>query len=138
MAPSALPISNIDEVTSDGRGRRHRWTHQVRSTTLALTALEITIRGAGAALARLQDVGVHAQAHAAARLPPLEARFGKDAIEALLLGSDLDLVRTRHHHRAHARMHPFATHDLSGRAQVLDASVGARADEDPIEVDVLD
>ena len=39
----------------------------------ALPALEVAIRGRGAALARLEPVGVHAEAHRAARLAPLEA-----------------------------------------------------------------
>src|SRR5690242_15662027 len=51
-----------------GGGDRHR--DQVRATALALASLEVAVGGRGAALARRQRVGVHAQAHRAARAAP--------------------------------------------------------------------
>ena len=50
---------------------------QVRPPARALAALEVAVRGRGAALARLEDVRVHAQAHRAAGAAPLEAGSSK-------------------------------------------------------------
>src|SRR6476619_2021275 len=47
-----------------GRGRDER-RHQVGAAALALAALEVAVGRRGAALARSQLVGVHAQAHPA-------------------------------------------------------------------------
>ena len=51
----------------DGRG------DEVGATAAALAALEVAVAGAGRALALRQLVGVHRQAHAAARLAPVGA-----------------------------------------------------------------
>ena len=72
----------------------------------ALAALEVAVRGRGAALARLQDVGVHSQAHRAAGLAPLEPGLPEDLVEALLLGLRLHLLRAGHDHRAHGLRRP--------------------------------
>src|SRR5436853_467462 len=50
-----------------GHRRRggHRGAHQMRSAALALAALEVAVRGRGAALAGLELVGVHGEAHRA-------------------------------------------------------------------------
>src|SRR4051794_31549263 len=125
-------------MPGDRCGRGHRRTHQVRATTLALAAFEIAVRRAGAPLTRLQDVRVHTQAHATASLAPLEARFGEDAIDPFPPGRALALVRPRHAHRAHARVDAFAAHPLRCRAQVFEPRVGARADKDAVQLDVLD
>src|SRR5947209_2719201 len=37
------PLSNVDEVTADRSGRRHRRAHQVGSTALALAPFEVTV-----------------------------------------------------------------------------------------------
>ena len=65
----------------------------------ALAAFEVAVRGRGAALARLQLVGVHRQAHAAARLAPLEAGGFEDLVQPLGLGLLFHLHRARHDHR---------------------------------------
>ena len=48
-------------AAAGGHGR----AHQVGAAALALAALEIAVRGRGAALARHQPVGVHTQTHGA-------------------------------------------------------------------------
>ena len=70
-----LPLADIDEVAGDGGGGGHGGRDQVRAAALALPAFEVAVAGGGAALARLELVGVHRQAHAAAGLAPLEARL---------------------------------------------------------------
>jgi len=57
----------------------------------ALATLEVTIAGAGCALAGLEPVRVHRQAHAATGLSPLSARLEKDAVKPLGLGETLTL-----------------------------------------------
>ena len=86
-----------------------------------------------AALAGRGDVGVHAQAHRAARAAPVEAGGAEDLVEALGLGLALHLHRARDDHRVDVRGHPAALDDRGGGAQVADARVRARADEDAVE-----
>src|SRR5204862_2033915 len=73
--------------------RRHRRADQMRAAPRALTALEIAVRGRSTALAGTEPVVVHAEAHRASRLSPLEARSGEDAIQTFALG--LRLYRPR-------------------------------------------
>src|SRR5579859_5741535 len=114
-----VPISNVDEMPRNRRCRRHRRADQVGATALALTSLEVAVRGAGAAFARLKDVRIHAQAHAAASLAPFEPRVSEDAVQAFELGGHFDLVRARHDHRPHVGIDVLAAHDLSRRTQVF-------------------
>jgi len=56
----------------------------------ALAAFEIAVGGAGAAFVRGEDVGVHADAHAAACIAPLETGGGENFIEAFFFGLGFD------------------------------------------------
>ena len=60
----------------------------------ALAAFEIAVRRRRAALARLQPVGVHRQAHRAARLAPFEAGVAENLVQAFALGLLLDQARS--------------------------------------------
>src|SRR3954447_9356598 len=102
-----------------------------------LTALEVAVRRRGAALARLEDVGVHSQAHRAARGAPVEARGAEHLVEALALGLGADLFGAWDDHRVDGLGDAPAADHLGGGAQVADARVGARADEDAVEPDLL-
>ncbi len=64
-------------MPGDRRGRRHRRRHQMGAALETLTALEIAVRGRGAALFRRQLVGVHGQAHRAARLAAARIKQAK-------------------------------------------------------------
>jgi len=55
---------------------------------------------------------------------------------ALLLGLVLHQAGTGHDHGVDARRDPAALCDLRDRAQILDAAVGAGADEDAIDLDL--
>ena len=79
---------------------------EVGAPAAALAALEVAVRGRGAALARLEDVGVHAQAHRAAGDAPVEAGGPEDLVEALRLGLRADLLRAGDDHRVHAARPP--------------------------------
>ena len=59
---------------------------------------KLRLRGRGAALLRPQLVGVHREAHRAARLAPLEAGGEEDLVEPLGLGLRLHQPGAGHHH----------------------------------------
>ena len=75
---------------------------EVGPAAAALAALEVPVRRRRAALSRRQDVGVHAEAHRAARLAPLEAGREEDLVEPLVFGLFLHAARAGHDERAHA------------------------------------
>src|ERR1035441_10650163 len=77
------PVADVDESPLDGGCGGHLRGDEVGATAASLASLEVAVRGGGAALPRLQDVGVHAEAHRAAGHPPVEARLGEDPVEAL-------------------------------------------------------
>ncbi len=91
------------EVAGDGGGGRHGGGHEVGAPAPALASLEVPVRGRRAALAHGELVGVHGQAHRAARLAPLEAGGDEDLVEPLGLGLGLHAVRPGHDEGPHAR-----------------------------------
>src|SRR3954454_25078323 len=134
----SAPVADVDEVDLDGGRRGHLRADEVGAPATALASLEVAVGGRGAALAGLQDVGVHPQAHRAAGPAPVEAGGLEDLVEALPLGLGLHLHRAGDDHRVDVARDPAALDDLRGGAQVADARVRARADEDAIESDLLD
>src|SRR5690349_3663920 len=109
----------------------------MRASALALASFEIAVRGRGAALARSEAIGIHPEAHRAARLAPLESGVEEDLVQALALGLRLHQARARDDHRdTDVRGDPPAFDDRRGSTQILDARVGARADEYLVELDV--
>src|SRR5437867_3228033 len=84
--------------------RRHRGAHQMRATAGTLAAFEVAVARRCAALARLQPVGVHRQAHRATGLAPFEAGGAEHLIEPLALGLLLHETGTGNDQRqAHVR-----------------------------------
>src|SRR5438270_2023828 len=81
-----LERSHVHEVSGKSCGRRHRRAEEMRAATGALTAFEVAVARRGAAFARRQDVGIHAQAHRAAGIAPLKTRRFEHFVEPLLLG----------------------------------------------------
>src|SRR5579875_500535 len=116
------------------RGRsRHGGAHQVRPRPAALASDEIPVGGRGAALARLDEIAVHGDAHRAARLPPFQARILEDAIEPLAFRLALHQPGARHDDCWDDAA--AALHDLGRNAQVLDAAIRARPYEDAVDGD---
>src|SRR5215469_14590320 len=76
-----LPGADVGEVAGDGGGGGHLRADEVGASTAALASLEVAVGGRGAALAGLQDVGVHGEAHGAAGLAPLKAGGLEDGVE---------------------------------------------------------
>src|SRR5690606_23014160 len=102
----------------------------------ALAPFKVAVRGRGAALMRLQPVVVHGQAHRTARLAPVETRLDEDLVETLVLSLLLHQPGPRHDHRVDGRRDFPALDHLGDGAQILDAAIGAGADEDAVERDV--
>ena len=125
-------------MAGDRRRGGHRRRHQVRSATLALATLEVPVRGRGAAFAGLQDVGIHPEAHRAARATPVEAGIDEDPVETLVLRLQLHRDRTGNDQRPEPFGHLATVDDRRGDAKVLDPRVRARADEDRVRPDVPD
>ncbi len=101
----------------------------------SLAALEIAVRGGGAALARRELVGIHAKAHGTPALTPLEPRFDEDPVQSFSFGLALDLARARHGERTQAWPDPAPLENRGRGPQVLDPRVGARAYEHRVHLD---
>src|ERR1051325_3747676 len=100
---ASCPPPDVDEVPGDAGGGGHGGTHQVGAATAPLAALEVAVLRRRAALAARQDVRVHAEAHRAPRIAPLEPRLPEHPVQSLGFGLCLDLLRPRHDQGAHAR-----------------------------------
>src|SRR5690606_32208659 len=89
--PSSLlsPVADIHEMTGYRRRGGHGRGNEMRATLEALPALEVAVRGGSAALAGLQPVVIHGQAHGATRLAPVEAGFDEDPVQSFRLGLSL-------------------------------------------------
>src|SRR3954471_13447552 len=120
---STSPLPDVDEVPLDGGRGGHLRADEVRAPAASLAALEVAVRGGGAALAGLEDVRVHAQAHRAAGGPPVEPGGAEHLVEALLLGLGADLLGAGDDHRLDVARHPPALDHLGGGAQVADPGV---------------
>src|SRR3984885_8710328 len=83
------PVPHVDEPASDRGCCGHRGRYEMGAAFVALAALEIAVRGRGAALAGAKLVGVHRQAHRAAWLAPLEAGGEENPVQAFGLGLGL-------------------------------------------------
>ncbi len=55
----SMPLPDIHKMTGDRRRRRHGGRNEMGAASIALAALEIAVRGRGAALARRELVRVH-------------------------------------------------------------------------------
>src|SRR4029077_10988219 len=120
-----FPLAYVDEMAGDGCCCCHHGRHEMGAALVALAALEIAVRGRGAAFAGAELVGIHRQAHRAPRLAPVEARGREDLVEPLGLGLLLHQARAPHDHRVDAGVDLFALRNARDFAQVLDAAVGA-------------
>src|SRR5262249_44150577 len=81
-----MPVAHVNKAAGNGSGSGHRRAYQVRAPARSLAPLEVAIAGGSAALAGLEPVGIHAQAHGASGLAPFKPGFSKDAMQAFLFG----------------------------------------------------
>src|ERR1700677_4640106 len=87
-----LPLADIREVPGNSGCSRHRGAHQVGSAAAALPPFKIAIAGRGATLTRSQDVRIHAQAHGASGLAPVETGCAKNLVQSFLFRLLLHLL----------------------------------------------
>jgi len=108
--------------------------YQVGAAVFALAALKIAIGGAGAAFVGRQDVGIHADAHAAAGVAPLKTGGGENFVEPFLFGLGLDAARAGNDQGLlDGAGYVLAGHELRGGAKIVDAGIGAGTDEHAID-----
>src|SRR6187200_597091 len=72
--------AHVNDRASHGGRRYAGRAAEVRPAARALPALEVSVGGRDAPLARRHDVAVAGHAHRASRGPPLEARLAKDPV----------------------------------------------------------
>src|SRR5699024_6274000 len=133
---SRLEVGGACKGALDGGGRCDLRGDQVGTATLALAALEVAVGGRCGALAGGQLVRVHSKAHGTARGAPLSPRGEEDLVQAFLLCPLLHARGRRDDEHLDAVSNLPAVQHLGGGAQVLNAGVGARAQEDHVHRDV--
>jgi len=100
-------------MSGDGRCGGRCGGNQMRAAAGTLAAFEVSVARRGRSFARLELIGIHRQAHAAARLSPFETGFDEDLIESFFLGLLLDQTGTGNDDRANG--------SPGGRMQTSDA-----------------
>src|SRR5439155_4482933 len=120
-----LKVRRQCEVSGDGGRRRDRGRDEVRASAWPLTTLEVPVRRRRAALAGPEHIGIHAEAHRAALVTPLEAGFAEDAIETFPLRVRLDAHGPGHDESAQPRPNLAAANDLARETEVLEPGVRA-------------
>src|SRR5487761_913013 len=114
------PLANVYKMTGDSRRRRHHRADQVSPPSFALPAFKVPVGSARAAFACRQNIIIHGDAHAAARLTPLEPGVAKDFVQALLLRLNFHAVRARHHESLlQAKRNLLARHDTGCQTQIF-------------------
>ncbi len=128
-------------MSHDGGCGRHGGAHEMRAAALALAPFEVAVRSGGAAIPRADAVGIHREAHGAARFPPFKPRGFEDHVKPLAFGLQAHEPRARDHQSLFdvgCKTPPEFLHDGGRRPQVFDASIGAGADEDVVRRNVRD
>src|SRR5581483_1855117 len=97
----SVPAAHVGEMSLDGGGSSHGGADKVGPSTAALASFKIAVAGRCATLAGAEDIGIHAQAHGAARVAPLEAGALKNFRKAFLFGGAFHFLRSRHNNGAH-------------------------------------
>jgi len=126
-------------MAGNSGGCGHYRADEMRAAVFALAALEIAVAGAGAAFVRWQDVGVHADAHAAASVAPLEAGGAENFVEPLFFGLRLDAAGAGDNQRLLDIFCDMLAFDkMRSGAEVIEARIGARADEHAVHGNIGD
>jgi hypothetical protein len=108
------------------------------SPALALSTLKVSVTSRSASLTGAERIGVHAQAHAAASLPPLKTSSREDLIEAFCFGLPFDPATSGHDHRMDVLGNLMTANNCRSCPEILDPAIRTRADKDPVERNVDD
>ncbi len=124
-------------MAGNGAGRRDGGAGEVHLRgRVAHAAHEVAVRGRHGALARRQDAHVAPQARPARGRGDGAVRVDEDVHEALGDALAPHLLGGGDHDAAHARVDRAPAQHLGRRAHVLDAPVGAAADDGLVDRDV--
>src|SRR2546423_12694712 len=88
-----IKFADVYKVSRERGGGGHYGADEVRAAVAALAAFKIAIGGAGAAFVWGKNVGVHADAHAAACVAPLETGVRKNFVETFFFRGGFDSAR---------------------------------------------
>src|SRR5579872_2227961 len=134
---TGLYFANIHEMSSNGGGGGHSGADEVGASAASLASLKVAVAGGGAAFAFAEAVAVHGDAHATASFAPVKTCLAEDISDAFLFRHEAYSHGTGNNHCSHAGRDMFAFDILSSHAQVFQARVGAGANEDGIELNLL-
>src|SRR5687767_7927425 len=137
LSMAKLQPADIRNAAGDGRGRSHRWAHQMSASRTALPSFEIAIGRRRTSLTRPEYVIVHREAHGTSRLAPFESRGDQLRGYAFCFCLIAYRTRTRHDHGAYTRIDSTTTGDPGDLTQIFDARIGAGTDEDTIDRQAL-
>ena len=123
----------------DRRGGDHHRAHQDGAPgRAALAALEVAVRRRRAELVADELVGVHREAHRAARLAPFEAGVAEDAVEPFRSRGASTICEPGTASAFTPRRDLPALEVFRDLAEVRQAAVGAAADERDVDLRALD
>jgi len=126
-------------VAGDGGGGGHYGADEVGAAVFTLAAFEVAVGGAGAAFVGRKDVGIHGDAHAAAGVAPFESRVAKNFVEAFFFGLGFDAARAGDDQGLlDVAREMLAGDEMRGGAKIVEAGIGAGADEDAVNGNVDD
>src|SRR5262245_62524840 len=117
----------VGDLAGDGGRRGHGGAHEMRTGALALAPLEVAVGSGSDALTLARGVAVHAYAHGAAWIAPLEARRREDLVEPFRLRGLL--------HETGAGNDPRLDH---GAASLRDGGGGAQVLGRPVVAEAVD
>src|SRR3954467_4248049 len=109
----------------------------MRAAAASLPSFEVAIACRGAAFARKQNVRIHSQTHGAPRLTPFKPRFREDAMQSFFFSIPFHGLRARNDHGADISMHVISLNNARGSAQIFQARIRARSNEDTADADVF-
>src|ERR1700727_2891195 len=111
------------------------------SPSSPLAAFEVAVASTRTSLSRCQLIWVHARTHRASGLTPVKSSALENGIQPFGFGVLLDKTRTWYNHSVHVRcnfgVRAGSQDNFGSGAQVLDSAIGARADENFVEFDLL-
>src|SRR4249919_145740 len=108
----------------------------MRSPALALTALEVAVRGGCCTLARSELIRIHSQTHGTACSPPLGTCVLEDHVQPLRLRLQANPRRPGNHEHPYMISNMVSPDDAGGGAQIFDASIGTGPKKDRVDADV--
>src|SRR6185295_11588596 len=120
------------------RGRcGHGGTNEMSTAAATLTAFKISIARRSATLARIKNVGVHAETHRATSLAPFKPCREENTIQSFSFSRLFDSKRTGHNHRPHRFIDVVSTDNPGCGSKIFKPRIRAGANKHTIDRDFL-